>query len=105
MKRLCIVALERFNSWFCSAAGVLQTAALTLLLAGFDATGLDHDHSGYWLLWGLTVYSAITQPALAYSASVSASRLEEALSRMANLEEQNESLLERLDADLETRSQ
>jgi hypothetical protein len=95
-------ALDAFNAWFMSAAGVLQTAILTLLLAFFDASGLDHDHSGYWLLWALTVYSAITQPALAYSGAVNARKTDALLERMVGLEDQNAQLLQRLDEYLET---
>lgn len=94
--RFLLRLLDRFNLWFTSAAGVLQTAIVCLVLAGLDATGLDHDHSGYWLLWGLTVYSAITQPALAYAGAVSAARV-------SAIEEQNARILAHLETLLENR--
>jgi hypothetical protein len=60
---------------------------------GSTPLACDHDHSGYWLLWGLTVYSAITQPALAYSGAVNARSMDSMLAKMESLEEQNAQLL------------
>jgi hypothetical protein len=59
--------LNRFDRWFGSAAGVVQTLVLVLAVVVAEATGLIRDDHGFWLLYWLTVYSAITQPILAYS--------------------------------------
>ena len=59
--------LNKFDRWFGSAAGVIQTLMAVLAVVVAEATGWIHDDHGFWLLYWLTVYSAITQPILAYS--------------------------------------
>lgn len=61
-------ALEAFNRWFTSAAGVYQTLAAVVVIVVLEQFHVVNDHNGFWLLYWLTVYSAITQPALAYVA-------------------------------------
>lgn len=60
--------LEAFNRWFTSAAGVWHTFILVGIVVILEQTKVLNDHNGFWLLYWLTVYSAITQPALAYVA-------------------------------------
>lgn len=86
--------LDRFTCWFCSGGGVWQTAAITVAIVVAEATGFLHDNHGFWLLYWLTVYSAVTQPALAHSGAMAADRTDAMLERLAALEEQNQRLLE-----------
>lgn len=58
--------LERFARWFASAAGVWQTFIFSAAIVVAEFSGLIHDRNGFWLLYGFTVYSGITQPVLAY---------------------------------------
>lgn len=60
--------LERFNAWFSSAWGVWQTVILVLIVVIWEQLDPHADQHGFWLLYWLTVYSAVTQPALAYIA-------------------------------------
>jgi hypothetical protein len=74
-----VKALERFARWFASAAGVWQTAIFT---GGLILTeNLDHslDPHGFWLLYWLTAYSAVTQPVLAYVNKQDTTRSDEVL--------------------------
>jgi hypothetical protein len=59
--------LQKFDRWFGSAAGVMQTLAVVSFLVIAELFGGIHDDHGFWLLYWLTVYSAVTQPVLAYS--------------------------------------
>lgn len=80
--------LEKFNRWFCSAGGVWQTMIVTVGLVVAEASGLLRDQHGFWLLYWLTVYSAVTQPALAHSGARSAAAMEEVLARLEAAENQ-----------------
>lgn len=80
--------LERFNRWFCSQGGVWQTAVVTVAVVALEASGVLHDQHGFWLLYWLTVYSAVTQPALAHSGRVSAEQMERILGRLEEQEAQ-----------------
>jgi hypothetical protein len=93
--------LDRFNVWFSSAAGVVQTAIVALGLAAYEIADRSFDPHGFWLLWALTVYSAVTQPALAYSGVTASRKLDVTIRRIEALENQNSALLERIDALLE----
>lgn len=68
--------LERFNRWFTSAAGVWQTGVCILAFVIVEASDRHLDPHGFWLLYALTVYSGVTQPALAYAGKVAGDRLE-----------------------------
>jgi hypothetical protein len=59
--------LRAFDRWFGSAAGVVQTLILVTATVVAELLGLVRDDHGFWLLYWLTVYSAVTQPVLAYS--------------------------------------
>lgn len=87
--------LLSFTLWFCSRGGVWQTALLVVTIAIAELVDPSLDPHGFWLLWALTVYSAITQPALAFAGALSAAKLEEAVGRIAALEEAVEALEER----------
>jgi hypothetical protein len=59
--------LNRFARWFASAAGVWQTVFICLAWVGAEKVFPRSDPNGLILLYVLTIYSAVTQPILAYS--------------------------------------
>jgi len=59
-------ALSSFARWFASAAGVWQTAVLVFALVLVEEFFPHLDPQGFRFLYWLTVYSAVTQPALAF---------------------------------------
>lgn len=77
--------LDRFAAWFASGPGVWQTAVVTLGLVICEAVDRSFDPHGFWLLYALTVYSAVTQPALAYSGAVQAKKTEQMLAHLEAL--------------------
>jgi len=58
--------LERFAKWFASPAGVWQTTLVTAAVIVAENIWHNLDPHGFWLLYWLTAYSAVTQPVLAY---------------------------------------
>jgi hypothetical protein len=58
--------LDRFARWFASAAGVWQTLVVTVAwtIVEIVKPGMDPSFLGFMAI--LTIYSAVTQPALAY---------------------------------------
>lgn len=79
--------LELFNRWFCSAPGVWHTllaASAVVLIELVVDPGLDPH--GFWLLYVLTIYSAVTQPALAYVAAKSAQRTDAILAELRKIQ-------------------
>jgi hypothetical protein len=66
----------RFNAWFCSRAGVWRTLFVVLGLVVAEQIRPHWDEHGFWLLFALTVYSGVTQPALAVAGQEAARRLE-----------------------------
>lgn len=79
--------LESFNRWFTSGGGVWHTLLITVGVVVLEVTNPHVDPHGFWLLYWMTIYSAVTQPALAHAGAVSAAHTEELLSRIAALEE------------------
>lgn len=75
-------ALRRFNVWFTSQGGVYQTFLITILIVVFERVFPHLDPHGFWLLYWLTVYSAVTQPALAYSTATDADTTNARLDRI-----------------------
>ncbi len=65
-------SLILFSEWFQSAAGVWQTALVVGFIVIIEGVFPHLDPNGFWLLYWLTVYSAVTQPALAYINGISA---------------------------------
>jgi hypothetical protein len=61
-----VKVLSRFAKWFASPGGVWQTFLATVALIVAENIWPDMDPHGFWLLYWLTAYSAITQPVLAY---------------------------------------
>ena len=81
--------LDRFTHWFCSKGGVWQTTLLTLVMVAVEVSDRRLDPHAFFLMALLTVYSAITQPALAYSNEAAARMLGDALVRIEALEKTN----------------
>ena len=67
--------LNVFNRWFVSPEGVWQTFLLVFVAGVVEIADRRLDPHGFWLLWLLTLYSAVTQPALAYSSNEGSARL------------------------------
>ena len=67
--------LIRFDAWFSSGRGVYQTLIVCLIIIVVEEVWPTLDPHWYWLLVLLTVYSAITQPALAQSGAATMSEL------------------------------
>jgi hypothetical protein len=80
--------LRRFDRWFSSSAGVWQTAIVTLAIVAVELARPTIDPHGFWLLFALTVYSGITQPALAHTGSETAELLKRLLEKIEDLEEE-----------------
>lgn len=77
--------LEAFSRWFASAAGVWQTFLVTLgvVFVEFAYPDLDPNHFG--VLFWLTVYSGVTQPALAYVAVQADNKMDKVLRHIEEL--------------------
>jgi hypothetical protein len=86
MKKLSDAALAWFEDWFTSGPGVWQTFGATIAVVLVEFFFPKLDPSGFLLLYWLTVYSAITQPALAYSGARSSRQMEQMLQKIAALE-------------------
>jgi hypothetical protein len=63
--------LQAFARWFRSPAGILHTIVLVSVIVVAETVFPNFDPHGFWLLYWLTVYSAVTQPILAYVADAS----------------------------------
>lgn len=82
MKR-CIGA---FGRWFASTGCVWQTTAACLALVAAEARWPSIDPHFFYLLLALTIYSAVTQPVLAYVGMLGAQKTDEVLARLTQLE-------------------
>lgn len=78
-------ALAWFDEWFASPACVWQTLFACVGICIVELLWPDLDPHYFYLLAILTVYSAITQPALAQSNAVTAEQLERLLSRQSDI--------------------
>lgn len=88
--------LDRFTRWFCSRGGVWQTTVATLAVVAVEVSDRGLDPHAFVLMAVLTVYSAITQPALAYSGAVASEQNAALLAQLERVEEQNAELLGQL---------
>lgn len=59
--------LTHFDKWFTSGAGVWQTLIVCAIIVIVEAVDPHLDPHGFVILYALTVYSAVTQPALAHA--------------------------------------
>jgi phage-related minor tail protein len=88
--------LARFTEWFGSGGGVWQTTIFTLAIVAFELIDTKADPHGLILMGALTVYSAITQPALAFSGAQSNKMLHEVLTNQGNMLANQADILERI---------
>jgi hypothetical protein len=91
-------ALDLFNAWFVSDGGVWQTLFVCLVVVAIEVTFPRLDPHAFLLMAVLTVYSAITQPALARAGRVSGDRQEQMLAKVEALEGQVAQLVTQLGA-------
>ena len=89
--------LQAFARWFRSPAGIFQTLALVGVLVIYERLFPHADPNGFWLLYWLTVYSAVTQPILAYVADVAGTKTDKVLSEELRLIKEELQILRRLD--------
>jgi len=90
-------ALARFTEWFGSGGGVIQTFAVTVLVVVLELAFPRVDPHGFWLLFWMTIYSAVTQPALAYSGAKSQQLLHEVLKNQGDMLHNQADILERIE--------
>jgi hypothetical protein len=86
VKKWSDAALAWFEDWFTSGPGVWQTFGVTVGVVLVEFFFPKLDANGFLLLYWLTVYSAITQPALAYSGARSSKKMDDMLQRIAAIE-------------------
>jgi hypothetical protein len=75
--------LARFDAWFTSGAGVWQTLFVCAAIVAVELIWPNLDPHWFWLLVFLTVYSAVTQPALAQAGASTIAKIEEFERRQA----------------------
>ena len=67
--------LYRFDKWFSSGAGVWQTLAVCFAICIIEIVWPHLDPHYFYLLAILTIYSAITQPALAHNGAATSEEI------------------------------
>ena len=67
--------LFRFDRWFTSGAGVWQTLFVCIAICIVELGWPDLDPHYFYLLAVLTIYSAVTQPALAQAGAVTTEQI------------------------------
>jgi hypothetical protein len=77
--------LIRFANWFSSSGGVWQTVIFATIVTTLEQIFPRLDPHGFWLLYYLTIYSAITQPALAFIGRQSSIKSQESLDQLQKL--------------------
>jgi hypothetical protein len=87
-------AIGAFGAWFASAAGIVQTAVLVAGWIALEKLHVIRDSDGYQILYWLTVYSAVTQPVLAYVGAAAGRKTDEVLARLEASEAREIELLE-----------
>lgn len=104
--------LRAFDRWFTSSAGVWQTVIVCTAIVILEQTHVINDSNGFWLLYYLTFYSAITQPMLAHSGKENGEKLEtltdevkKLLSKDVQLDSDSHKLLLRMAKKLEIDTQ
>lgn len=90
--------IDSFTEWFCSRGGVWQTGLATLAVVAVELFDRRLDPHAFVLMAVLTVYSAITQPALAYAGAQAAEQNEILLKRLATLLDHHDLPVEGRDA-------
>ena len=69
------ILLQRFDAWFTSGKGVYQTLFVCLVICVVEVVWPQLDPHYFYLLAILTVYSAVTQPALAQAGAVTSEEI------------------------------
>ena len=77
--------LRAFNKWFTSGMGVIQTFGITVGIVVVEVAFPGLDPHGFWLLFWLSVYSAVTQPALANAGATQSAQLAEVMSTVTEI--------------------
>lgn len=86
----------RFGAWFASAIGIVET--ILLVSAWIIASRAGYfDRTGFWLLYALTVYSAVTQPVLAFIAYAGSQKADACLDRLERAEDHNLQILSHIE--------
>lgn len=80
-----VSALRAFDRWFASSGGVWQTLAVCLAVVVVEFCDPRLDPHAFLLMAILTVYSAVTQPALAHTGAEAAERQAEMLALLRQL--------------------
>jgi hypothetical protein len=81
--------LLAFNQWFGSRPGVWQTLLVVGTFVVLERLFPRIDPSMFALMAWLTIYSAVTQPALALAGRLSAERLERLIELVAGMQRDN----------------
>lgn len=87
-------ALLWFDNWFASPDCVWQTLFVCLIICVVEVIWPNLDPHYFYLLAVLTVYSAITQPALAQSNAATSLQLQTLIERQAQIIEMMQAELE-----------
>lgn len=98
LRRLSLLLLNKFNNWFVSDGGVWQTLLVCLAVVVLEQIFPRVDPNHFAVLYVLTVYSGVTQPALARAGRVAGEQQQQLLERIEALEEQNAEILGHLTA-------
>lgn len=85
--------IQKFSVWFASPLGVLETAIVIVGIIIVEKVHPSMDPSGFWILYWLTVYSGVTQPILAYAATMSANESGKTQKEIKELQETQSQLL------------
>lgn len=88
--------MDAFADWFASAGGVYQTFVVVAFVVIAEHVWPHIDWQGFLLLYWLTVYSAVTQPVLAFSANKSATSAFRNEVRIIRLERRMDHKLDRI---------
>lgn len=94
--RLSEQLLTTFDNWFCSTAGVWHTLFIVIAIVILERIFPGLDPGMFALMVWLTIYSGVTQPALAHTGRESADRIEA-------MEQHMEQILEHIEATLAPR--
>jgi hypothetical protein len=79
--------LAHFGRWFASSGGVWQTAVIVMAWWLAEFAGLIHDPQHLQLCVWLTIYSAITQPVLAWVNKQDSGKSDATLARLEAMED------------------
>ena len=79
--------LRAFGKWFASPLGIYETVVVLMAWIALEKFRIVHDASGYQILYWLTVYSAVTQPILAFIAYEAGNKTDRALEHIERIVE------------------